>query len=210
MVTKKEIIRKRLIDAAITVIGKNGFRKTTVPMITKKAGVGTGTFYLYFEDKSHIFIQAIISVGTMLKNYLDEIFQKKLKSMEGTKISPKKVETILSIMYSTFFDYVDKYRNQFIVLFREGYSYKEEFADILWEVYKNLAEGTRRRLLTGTRLRAIKPMTDEESEIIAWAMVGMLSQVAQLYITDSHDREKLIRILVDFTINGIRKGGGVQ
>ncbi len=210
MVKKKGDIKQRLIDAAIKVIGENGFRKTTVPMITKRAGIGTGTFYLYFKDKSHVFIQAIIYVSSNLRGYLDEIFQKKIKSLNKRKISSKKVETILYIMYSTFFDYVDKYRNQFIVLFREGYSYKEEFAGILWEVYKNLADGTRRRLLTATQLNAIKPLTGEETEIIAWAMVGMLSQVAQLYIADSHDREKLINILVDFTIDGIRKGGGVK
>lgn len=209
MINNKETVKKRLIDAAIKVIGSKGFRKTTVPMITKKAGVGTGTFYLYFRDKSHIFTEAIIHVSTNLRNYINEVFQKRLKSLKGKPAKSDDIEAALNAIYSAFFDYVDNYRNQFIIMFREGFSHNEDFAGILWQTYRNLAEDTRIRLLTAAQHGIIKPLKRIEAEIIAWAIVGMLSQVAQLYITDSHDREELIKILVDFTINGI-KGDGRQ
>lgn len=205
---RKEIVKQRLIDATIKVIGKKGLRKTTVPDIAKKAGIGTGTFYLYYKDKSHIFAEAIIYVSTKLRNYIDEVFQKRLELFKGKSAQPDDIEAALGAIYSAFFDYVDNYRNQFIILFREGFSRNEDFAGVLWQTYRNLAEDTRIRILTAVQLGLIRPLTRVEAETIAWAMVGMLSQVAQWYITDTHDREKLIKTLVDFSINGIRKEKG--
>lgn len=204
---RKELVKQRLIDAAIKVIGAKGFRKATVPLIARKAGMGTGTFYLYYKDKSHIFAEAIVQIGTGLRNYIDDMFQKKLESFQNNPSNPYNTISALNDIYNAFFDYVDNYHNQFIILFREGFSRNEDFAGVLWQTYRNLAEDTRIRLLTAAQLGIIRPLKRVEAETIAWAMVGMLSQVAQLYITDSHDRQELISILVDFTITGIRKGG---
>jgi AcrR family transcriptional regulator len=203
MVNKKGIIKQRLIDAAIKVIGENGFRKTTVPMITKKAGVGTGTFYLYFKDKSHIFTEAIIHVSTSLRNYIDEVFQKRLELLKGKSARLEDVKVSLNAIYSAFFEYIDNYRNNFVVLFHEGLSRNEDFAGALRQTYINLAEDTRQRLSIASQFGIIRSLSRVEAETIAWAMVGMLSQVAQLYITDSYNRVELINILVNFTINGI-------
>ncbi len=77
---------------------------------------------------------------------------------------------------------------------------------MLWQTYKNLADDTRTRILTAVQLGFIKPLKRAEAETIAWAMVGMMSQVAQWYITDMRDRKELIKILVSFSMDGIRAG----
>ncbi len=202
---RKELVRERLINAAIKVIGIKGFRKSTVPVIAKKAGIGTGTFYLYFRDKSHIFAEAIIYVSTRLRNYIDEVFQKKLESFKGRITDPNNTGPILRSMCSAFFDYVDIYRNHFVILFIEGYSHKEEFASILWETYRGFAEDMRIRLMTASQLQIIRSLNREEAEIIAWAIIGALPQVAQFYITGTHDRKRIINVLVDFMLQGIKK-----
>lgn len=48
------------MDSAYELFISEGFYKTTIAMITKKAGLGKGTFYLYFKDKEEI-RDAIIS-----------------------------------------------------------------------------------------------------------------------------------------------------
>ncbi len=201
---KKELMRERLINAAIKVIGAKGFRKSTVPAIAKKAGIGTGTFYLYFRDKSHVFVEAIIYVSTRLRNYIDEVFQKKLESFRNRLRDPDNIGLILRSMCNAFFDYVDNYRNQFIILFIEGYSYKEEFAGTMWETYKGFAEDMRIRLMTASQLQIVRPMDREEAEVIAWAIIGALAQLAQFYISGTHDRKKIINVVVDFALLGIK------
>ena len=205
MVNKKEIIKRRLIDAAIKVIGTKGFRKTTVPMITKKAGVGTGTFYLYFKDKSHVFGEAVVQISSELRNYIEDVFQKQMESFKGRTAGPGDITIAQHAIYSSFFDYVDNYRSQFMILFREGLSHNEELAGILWQTYKNIAEDTSIRVLTASQLGFIRPMKRLEAKTIGWAMVGMLSQVAQLYISDGYERDELVKILVSFTLDGIHR-----
>ncbi len=205
MVKKKDIVRKRLIDAAIKVIGTKGFRKTTVPMITKKAGVGTGTFYLYFKDKSHVFGEAVVKISSELRNYIEDVFQKQLELFNGRRAGPGDITRAQHAIYSAFFDYVDNYRSHFMILFREGLSHNEDLAGILWQTYKNIAEDTSIRVLTASQLGFIRPMQRLEAKTIGWAMVGMLSQVAQLYMTDGYDRDELVEILVRFTLDGIQR-----
>ena len=42
------------MDSAYELFISEGFHKTTIAMITKRAGLGKGTFYLYFKDKEDI------------------------------------------------------------------------------------------------------------------------------------------------------------
>ena len=52
---KAELNKKRkrdsLLDAAFQLFLENGFHKTSISDIVKRAGVAKGTFYLYFTDK---------------------------------------------------------------------------------------------------------------------------------------------------------------
>ena len=52
--TNKEQKRNSLLDSAFTLFIDNGFNKTSIADIVKKAGVAKGTFYLYFKDKYDI------------------------------------------------------------------------------------------------------------------------------------------------------------
>ncbi len=51
---KKRKKRSALLDSAYELFTTIGFDKTTVLQIALKAGVGKGTFYLYFDDKTDI------------------------------------------------------------------------------------------------------------------------------------------------------------
>lgn len=71
--------KKRLImDSALEVISKFGFRKTTVDDIAYKAGIAKGTIYLYFRDKMDIFRSI---VEEKLSTLMGEVF-------EGVKTVP--------------------------------------------------------------------------------------------------------------------------
>ncbi len=51
----KEIRRRKLLDHALELFSRFGFQGTSIDMITEKAGVSTGTFYLYFKNKVEIY-----------------------------------------------------------------------------------------------------------------------------------------------------------
>ncbi|HWI40568.1 MAG TPA: TetR/AcrR family transcriptional regulator, partial [Verrucomicrobiae bacterium] len=43
-----------IIEAAVHLIAEHGFHGVSMGMIADRAGVGTGTLYLYFESKDHL------------------------------------------------------------------------------------------------------------------------------------------------------------
>ena len=54
---KKKQTKKAILEAAIELFGANGFESTSISQLAKKAGVGKGTVYSYFNTK-HDILQA--------------------------------------------------------------------------------------------------------------------------------------------------------
>ncbi|HSQ89820.1 TetR/AcrR family transcriptional regulator [Romboutsia sp.] len=68
---QKRAIEKKesLINAAFQLFNEKGFYNTNSKEIAKKAGVSTGLFYNYFNDKSDIFLEILNRISE--KNYLE-------------------------------------------------------------------------------------------------------------------------------------------
>ena len=204
---KTRIKREKLLKSAIEVFGMKGFQQASIPQITKNAGVATGTFYLYFKDKLHIFIESLNYITLQLRDYLDKAFQDYMQSIEIRSQTPEDAHHAIYAVYNAFFDYVDKYQKQFLIIFREGMSYHPEFSEVIWNILRELMNDTRTRINTGLQLNIIRKMTRQETEFISWAIVGMLYLSAQAYLEENYDRENLVEALINFTIKGIQKGG---
>lgn len=52
---KKRKTRQAIIKAAVDLFGQRGFEKTSIEALARKAGVGKGTIYSYFQTKTEIF-----------------------------------------------------------------------------------------------------------------------------------------------------------
>ena len=50
---------ERILDAAAALLVRWGYRKTTIDDVAREAGVGKGTIYLHWRDKSELFRAAI-------------------------------------------------------------------------------------------------------------------------------------------------------
>ena len=51
--------RDRIIDAAQDLFGKNGYHRTNAQQVAAHAGLATGTFYSYFNNKKEVLIEII-------------------------------------------------------------------------------------------------------------------------------------------------------
>lgn len=70
--------REKILNAARIVFSKKGYYGTDSNEIAAEAGVSTGSFYAYFNDKKHIFIET-------LKAYNSEVLQKAFHDFENIK-----------------------------------------------------------------------------------------------------------------------------
>ncbi len=67
LTARGEATRQRLLDAAEALFGQRGFHDTSIVDITRGAGVGHGTFYLYFNGKEEIFRELVRRLSHQLR-----------------------------------------------------------------------------------------------------------------------------------------------
>ena len=67
-----------LMDSAYDLFIEKGFHKTTIAMISKHAGLGKGTFYLYFRDKEDVRDSIIVQKSAqILQAAMDDLEKKR-------------------------------------------------------------------------------------------------------------------------------------
>ncbi|SEM43877.1 regulatory protein, tetR family [Syntrophus gentianae] len=54
-ISKKDLRRKQIIEAAISVFGNSNFHDANITEIAQKANVAEGTIYQYFKNKEDLF-----------------------------------------------------------------------------------------------------------------------------------------------------------
>lgn len=68
--SRGELTRQKILDAAESEIGKKGFAEASISTITAEAGVGQGTFYLYFRSKEDVLRELVLRMGRRLRRHL--------------------------------------------------------------------------------------------------------------------------------------------
>lgn len=104
--TQQRAIKKRiaLLKAAIDEFSNAGFEVATAKSIAAKAGVATGTFYQYFENKNDI-------LRVIAENRFTELHQHVsiLESFEGTVGSDTKAPAKISALFERILKFLYQY-----------------------------------------------------------------------------------------------------
>jgi AcrR family transcriptional regulator len=67
-----ERTRQKILAAAGSEIGRRGFSVTSISDITSAAGVGQGTFYIYFQSKEDVLRELVLQMGRELRQHLSD------------------------------------------------------------------------------------------------------------------------------------------
>jgi AcrR family transcriptional regulator len=94
---RRDTTRERLLAAARTLFVARGYHLTRPQDITRLAGVGHGTFYLYFADKKACFLAFVAETRLELEQFL----QPRLPSAD-------RLEPFLAASISGTLDYADE------------------------------------------------------------------------------------------------------
>ena len=76
---KKKIKEETLLNSAFNLFTKKGFKDTSIQDIAESAGVGKGTFYLYFKDKYDI-------QNRLIERKSQRLFSDAVKALKKTDI----------------------------------------------------------------------------------------------------------------------------
>ena len=100
---KKDDARAKIIQNALKIFTKKGFFRATMEDIARASGIAKGTVYLYFKDKSSLYIAVIQDYYLAAISYLEELEKEELPSMRKLqKIADDWVDYMIR-MKSSFF-----------------------------------------------------------------------------------------------------------
>lgn len=77
---ERTLREERILDAAATLLVRWGYRKTTIDDVAREAGVGKGTIYLHWKDKTELFRAAIWRAS---EQTTEDVMQRILADPEG-------------------------------------------------------------------------------------------------------------------------------
>ena len=123
-----------IINAALDVFGKNGYKKASVADIAERAGIAKGMINYYFGSKKNLYLSLIQISGKIMqeemqKRYDPEItdFFDNLKMMIGIKIEViKEHPAILAFLTSVNFETSDEVKNEVKEFISSGFDTREK------------------------------------------------------------------------------------
>lgn len=150
-----EATRRKLITAAEEEFGSKGFHHASVSSITTRAGVGQGTFYLYFRTKDEVFVTLVREIGRALRGAMRE-------AIAG---APNRLDAERRGMVA-FFEYACAHPGLYRIV------QESQFVDdaVFREYYERIATGYAADLDVAVRAGELAP---GNAETRAWALMGM-------------------------------------
>ncbi|MCW5773995.1 MAG: TetR/AcrR family transcriptional regulator [Rhodospirillaceae bacterium] len=158
-----EITRRKILDAARREIGRRGFASTSVSSITAEAGVGQGTFYIYFRSKEDVLRELVLHMGRNLRRHLSE-------RIAGAKTRIEAERRGLRAFLEFIRRNPDHYRVVEVSQFVDARAYRKYYTDF--------ARAYRAALTAAERNGELRPGI---AEVRAWSLMGMAVYLGQRY-----------------------------
>jgi AcrR family transcriptional regulator len=181
-----EITRKKLLDAARREIGRRGFADSSVSSITAEAGVGQGTFYIYFRSKEDVLRELVLHMGRSLRRHLTERTGGARSRIDAERRGLK-----------AFLEFIrrnpDHYRVVEVSQFVDVRAYRKYYTDF--------ARAYRAALAAAEKRGEIRP---GNGEVRAWSLMGLAVYLGQRFAL--MDNKAPLDPIVDAAMDMIARG----
>jgi AcrR family transcriptional regulator len=148
---------RKILDAARAEFGERGFADSSIVGITQRAGVALGTFYTYFDSKEALFQALVRDMSEQVRDHVAPALKQASDSLDGER---RALESFLSFALT----HRDVYRIIDLAEFVDADAYREH--------YETTASRIAARLAAGRANGQIRDFSDEELDILSWAMMG--------------------------------------
>jgi AcrR family transcriptional regulator len=156
--------RAKLLEAAERVFAELGYNDASIVKITEAAGVGQGTFYLYFAGKSEIFDELVRDLNRRVRRAMSEA------AAEGKT----RIEAELEGFHG-FFRFTAEHPALYRIIRQAEFASPET----LQFHYDKLVEGYVAALEHAMEAGEI---ARRDPEILAWALMGIGELIGMRYI----------------------------
>ena len=156
--------RRRLLEAAESVFAELGYHDASIVKITEAAGVGQGTFYLYFASKRKIFDELVLDLNHRVRQAMTEAASRGESRAERELLG-----------FTAFFRFTAEHPALYRIIRQAEFVSPE----MLHRHYDRLTEG----YVAGLRqAMADGEIVDGDPEVLAWALMGIGELVGMRWI----------------------------
>jgi len=156
--------RRKLLDAAERVFAELGYHDASIVKITEAAGVGQGTFYLYFASKQSVFDEVVLDLNARVRHAMTEASE-----AGGTRAERE------LLGFGAFFRFTAEHPALYRIV-RQA-----EFVSpaTLQLHYERLTEGYVQGLQAAMDAGEVEP---GDPEVLAWSLMGIGELVGMRWI----------------------------
>ena len=175
--------RMRLLEASEQVFGELGYHAASIVKITEAAGVGQGTFYLYFASKKEIFDELIRDLNRRVRHAM-----KDASSRGGTRLEAE------LLGFGAYFRFTAEHPALYRII-RQAEFVSPEMLEFHYEkLAAGYVEGLRESIARGE-------VGDIDPEVSAWALMAAGEMLGMRFIlwgdgtVPEHVEDELARII---------------
>ena len=191
---QRESRRAEILQGALQVFARNGYHQTRISDIIEAAGVARGTFYLYFESKSAIFLELLTEMLTQLNDAIVGV---------DTSPSAPPVEELLWSTVKRIMRTVHENRLLTTIIVREAVGLDDEVDQRLADFYGNLLDYVRAALEEGKRMGIVR---DVDTEVASLCVLGTIKQFMEELVRSAEDAtwdvDRMAYNVLDFNLRG--------
>ena len=166
-----ERTRRKLLEAAEAVFAELGYHDASIVKITEAAGVGQGTFYLYFASKKDVFDELVVDLNHRVRHAMTEAASQGETRAEKERLG-----------FAAFFRFTAEHPALYRII-RQAEFVSPETLQLHYErLTSGYVAGLREAMADGE-------IAQGDPELLAWALMGIGELVGMRWIlwADRHE-----------------------
>ena len=156
--------RQRVLEAAESVFAEHGYHEASVVKITEAAGVGQGTFYLYFASKQDVFDELVRDLNRRVRHAMKEASSQGKSRLEAELLG-----------FRAYFRFTAEHPALYRIIRQAEFVSPE----LLRYHYERLSGGYVEALREAMKRGEIAKL---DPEVAAWALMGMGELIGMRWI----------------------------
>ena len=178
---------RRLLDAAAEEFGTRGYHDAAISHITQRAGVGLGTFYVYFTSKEEVFRALVADMGARTRHALSESVKDAPNRLEAERLGIR-----------AYLQFVREHKSLYRIVMEAQFVAPEAYR----EYYRVFSDAYRQQLAQAAARGEIRGGDDD---VRVWALMGASTFLGLRFGVwdDEASVESVAEAAADFMINGL-------
>jgi AcrR family transcriptional regulator len=164
--------RQRLLEAAEEIFAEHGYHDASVVKITEAAGVGQGTFYLYFSSKQEIFDELVRDLNRRVRRAMKEASSKGKTRLDAELLG-----------FDAYFRFTAEHPALYRIIRQAEFVSPRTLHYHYDRLSRGYVEGLRAAMHDG------EIAADLDPEVAAWALMGMGELIGMRWIVWERMRE---------------------